>query len=176
MPNMEINVKLFDQLPPSAVVIYQPKKLHIYHYFLPSGKQWAVRSSLSFCVSLSELHNCRCINTYGMQAYHKSMHTHAQEMGLVPKMNTFPMLINREWQMTRKVSVNVVHVHYSYELIFSLIIGLLPMFYPMTRDLGEYPLKVIFSRLSKDGGTSMIPDKKLFFWYTDYNIIPVILI
>lgn len=65
--------------------------------------------------------------------------------------------------MTRKVSVNVVHVHYSYKLIFSLIIGLLPMFYPMTRDLGGCPLKVIFSILSIDGGTLMIPDKKMFF-------------
>lgn len=55
MPNMEINVKVFDQLPPSAVVIYQPKKTaYLSLFYLPSGKQWAVRSSLSLCVSLSE--------------------------------------------------------------------------------------------------------------------------
>lgn len=38
MPNMEINLKLFDQLPPSASCDLSANKLHIYHYFLPSGK------------------------------------------------------------------------------------------------------------------------------------------
>lgn len=38
MPNMEVNVNLFDQLPPSASGDLSANKLHIYHYFLPSGK------------------------------------------------------------------------------------------------------------------------------------------
>lgn len=50
MPNMEINVKLFDQLPPSAVVIYRPTNyiFNNFAYLLVNTEQSGVHYNYVF--------------------------------------------------------------------------------------------------------------------------------
>ncbi len=65
----------FDQLPPSASGDLSANKLHIYHYFIPSGKLVGSQELASHFFFIT----CKCINAYDVHAYHKPIQIHEQK-------------------------------------------------------------------------------------------------